>query len=1338
MLKIVEATNNHVVPITLEYRHDEHLKVKNTTIQTTDGYEFTTSPVIQNLKDIKSNRKSNLYLTKCQTIADFIEDDSRIFDSEFTTSIFDTASTMSLFVSSDNITTNVGAISGEGLFVFEKTDDGLYYIRWFNDKVFTIDTNAIILSTRDDSISGDQTFTLSAISLSTVYITTNTSEYLYISANELIVSPSSYEIHLNDYQCSYNATGFSMRGNEWVVYYNSLNSPTRNQTTEIDSSNSISAVEQNYIVNWPHQTQLSETSSANIEFLGLKNIKHIEGEYSYIPVSGIFTQSPENLKLRDYDKIYTGTNQDEGLENIYLSYQTDFAKALHLPPDKITYFHYPEQAPVMALSSVALEYNGAFASDSPIKSDRIYKKMANYKQNIYWGDSQQWQTGVWLCAWLSASPESSETPVWMDRWYFPGFVTYSGALIETTINNQPTGSFVWDEPSTMTMDPGVWYKYVKFGDESNKYIVETLAGEASSNLKMHLKKWDAITEDYSIYGNDGFISNWSPDKLTFMDLEYNPKSDNYALELDGSTSVTVPYSETITPIESFSVNFWVYADDWANAKASPIIGNYYRGGWRIGYSNNFSNPIIYTFDPTYGHIIPYGLEGKVFADNVLLYDSIGYSTPVSIAVDFNHYAYILEQDTNSIYKSDYDGVVLREANLIDPVVQYIELGEFETYDVVYVKPLQTNVVSAYEINCLSFVGTLTAELFSFTSDGMTINVDEFLGVSGNSVTLSQEPTSNAQIYINGMLQNIYTAYISGDTAIFNSILNDDIVHIIQSPLICDISNFSGDTYTIESISGREFVITDFDYNGNYLVFINGLLQDDSQYSLSLDSKTITFNTILSSDDITIIPLYNKFEFLAVSGTQIELTSSQDISDGVAVYINGLLQSPSFYSVTITPSVSAQIDFDESLSDDIVHVVSISGGDSFTPWAKHFTIMHTINNNVPLVTQFAKKIIVDNNNIQWEIIDGRLYKNGLPWVSPATSELIYTSQSYWSDIVCDKNSNIWAITESGVFYKFDDTGVLSLTGEVNNESTDWSIGLTYEFVKPPNRICDVIPGLSAGDYYTFIHFNANDTSNRYVYTQNGDFVRRINPLHAIDISKYPNDTKSAMRFSIYGDFSGYEYHRKYRFLENNQLPQFYVEYDYFNSSYTVAKTARMYYSPSLLQDTWQQIGFTFDYDNSISRLYINSKLEDEIQHDAGTFIYQRQKLPIMIGDLGGVQGGINSQFGNTGYGFEGKIADVRIYDNVINASDLKHLYLTNYTFKEITWTLPTGPQNILEEVERFFKHKLPGMKSQYYNIHIIGIQYENDIKEMIETAIKQALVKIAPVYTELNTIVWDSD
>jgi len=105
-------------------------------------------------------------------------------------------------------------------------------------------------------------------------------------------------------------------------------------------------------------------------------------------------------------------------------------------------------------------------------------------------------------------------------------------------------------------------------------------------------------------------------------------------------------------------------------------------------------------------------------------------------------------------------------------------------------------------------------------------------------------------------------------------------------------------------------------------------------------------------------------------------------------------------------------------------------------------------------------------------------------------------------------------------------------------------------------------------------------------------------------------------------------------------------------------------------------------------------------------------------------------------FNGKIDDVRIYSCILNNYDLWYIYALKYDYENISWHMPTGEQCYLEEVERFFKFKLPGQKAQYYNIKLIGLQITDpSVRAMIEDIIYDTVKKIAPAHTELYKIIW---
>jgi hypothetical protein len=70
-------------------------------------------------------------------------------------------------------------------------------------------------------------------------------------------------------------------------------------------------------------------------------------------------------------------------------------------------------------------------------------------------------------------------------------------------------------------------------------------------------------------------------------------------------------------------------------------------------------------------------------------------------------------------------------------------------------------------------------------------------------------------------------------------------------------------------------------------------------------------------------------------------------------------------------------------------------------------------------------------------------------------------------------------------------------------------------------------------------------------------------------------------------------------------------------------------------------------------------------------------------------------------------------------------------------MPIKTQYFLEEIDRFFKCKIPGNKSQFYNIKIKGLNIDNiEVQQMIENIIKDTLPKTEPSYTKNFKIIWE--
>lgn len=352
--------------------------------------------------------------------------------------------------------------------------------------------------------------------------------------------------------------------------------------------------------------------------------------------------SANQVFLRDYTKIYTGTNQDIGYETPFLGFITDTTSAV-FKADKSTYFHFPKNADSIHLSATDLTYSGAFAGSMPYKSDRIFKKQAGYENDTPNGFSYpiNQQNGIWLCAWLSGNSEDpTQTPTWMDRWYDPGSFDSTYTLFVCS------NSAVYDTPSKLTFDPGVWYRYDHIGNNINAQIVDMIGG-----IAIHLDSWkDDTPIDTSGNDNSIYLQNYTPScktagvNLSGTGLKLNGY-DQYGLIIN---------DDTFNSRSNITCNVWIKSSDWQKQASHHFLSNGLRGGWSIGYNNGFFNPLNVLVDKT-GNIVFNNQTGKIYKDIHLP----GIPSIAGFAVDSELYTWVLDNgiynNSKHLYKIDYNG-----------------------------------------------------------------------------------------------------------------------------------------------------------------------------------------------------------------------------------------------------------------------------------------------------------------------------------------------------------------------------------------------------------------------------------------------------------------------------------------------------------------------------------------------------------------------------------------------------------------------------------------------------------------------------------------------------------
>jgi hypothetical protein len=335
---------------------------------------------------------------------------------------------------------------------------------------------------------------------------------------------------------------------DWVSYRNSFNK----NNLDTNQNKSYHNTQNNFLFS---SLIDSISSTIPINILTLKNQLNQENEQSR---GNVFLNENET-NLKEYESIFTGGYRELGFEKINIGY-TSYSTPLYFKAGKTTYFHTPHNIyPYNKLNVNAskLVESGAIGGDCPLNSDKIWKKLANYRDTSPYGNAQEENTGQWLCTWLSAgNPESR--PVWVDRFYKPDIITPFAAMSAVSNDIIYKGSFdcydiktgITDVISSLTFEKGCYYAYMHLGDMDYKNLIGTLSARIF---------YDRL-EEYK--------------KTNFSDL--NTNTNTYVF--DGKTYGRIKSNKTFD-YNKATFSFFANKKDWSIPTGNQIFGNYTNKGF---------------------------------------------------------------------------------------------------------------------------------------------------------------------------------------------------------------------------------------------------------------------------------------------------------------------------------------------------------------------------------------------------------------------------------------------------------------------------------------------------------------------------------------------------------------------------------------------------------------------------------------------------------------------------------------------------------------------------------------------------------------------------------------
>ena len=390
----------------------------------------------------------------------------------------------------------------------------------------------------------------------------------------------------------------------------------------------------------------------------------------------------------------------------------------------------------------------------------------------------------------------------------------------------------------------------------------------------------------------------------------------------------------------------------------------------------------------------------------------------------------------------------------------------------------------------------------------------------------------------------------------------------------------------------------------------------------------------------------------------------------------------------------------------------------------------LNLNDAIIPSYGNCSTIDNNNNLWEVVGGNLYKNGV----------VYANLGPMQQITCDTSNNLWLVHTKDKLTKFninenrfEFTKSIGTNLLIDEECFTFTNQFRFlNFIKAPKTQtgCEQTSDRTE-DLAIFIDDSDKES---YLLNNEGLLVTKFNlnslfttNLNVIDVQR---------TFKANGDFTGYQYLRKYGVLNKSLSWKFKIAEINGKSGRLISLSANVKDLPS----GWHNFVFNFNSEQGFAKFYIDTFLVDSINFEKNRYqIYYDYKSSILVGATTIKNTSLNDLIKiDDAYKFIGQIGPILMYSKSLSKGEIEQVYYSaDFAVSRgpLNWNVNIGERNYIEEIKHWFQMQLPSNKSKYFNINIHNLSVDENLKKVIESSIKNNILKIIPAHTNLYKINW---
>lgn len=605
------------------------------------GYRFNFSEILTDVRDIKNKNYTNFYLTNKNKLSEYLEQTQLTLEP---TTILSPIKSGDSFVTIE-VLSGSNFINYDYYFNLKVTNEPIYNqyftITFVNDEYCTIgytddisnyflviENNLPILKkginyTNTFNITGaqffkyilneDKIFFLKTLGAQTHQLASVNG--VLSSVNVSNISPDTFRDNSFTISNNINLSIKDKVSTDYITY--------NNDDLTINLSESLTNLSNNFIL----YRNLDKTSVNRANLILLKN-QMTDNDILSKSNNLSYYNDDLSVDLRDYTSIFNDidTEIDEGLEVNYVTYN----KSIDIKPGKNFFITEKSFVPFehININDTRLAESGAFPFTNPIYSDKVYRaeKLNDDTEKVY------------LCTWLSGSPYSNNS-VWVDRYYYPDYITKRQALSSTQAFNTTYNSYIetlitsnsslssnilqnytFDKKSDMLFTPNTGYIYDRFDFDSLNFDNRNIYGTNLDNYYTDInsnggftlrctlvcnqnRELNVISTEYK--GIQGGVNLSYNDTTLFVRVAlYNQKTSNYdtisaevGLKVNVDNNIILNVDSNRGIVQLFVNGSLKMLNTFPVLNYKLLYGNFYAGSEPLLTATSFVNNVLLTTSP---------------------------------------------------------------------------------------------------------------------------------------------------------------------------------------------------------------------------------------------------------------------------------------------------------------------------------------------------------------------------------------------------------------------------------------------------------------------------------------------------------------------------------------------------------------------------------------------------------------------------------------------------------------------------------------------------------------------------------------------------------------------